>query len=307
MQSWFITGANGNLGRRLIRTLLQNSEQDSGQDSVVAIVRSARARKAIAAIDLSAEQSDRLRIEVLDYTDVTALRSATAGSTHGVHLVGIIKESKTARYEDAHEASTSALLSAINGGTVRHVTYLSIVGSQATSDNPCLASKGRAEDMLLHSNLKACVLRVPMVLGEDDYASMALRKRAGQRSSFAFRAQSLEQPIYAADVVTAIAQAGRLEISGCLDLAGPEILTRRALTQRAAKILGHETKVRSLPISIGKFIARLLSLLPSPPMTVAMLDVLDHDDNIDVEPALRVLAMSDLTSLDEMLSRVLTR
>lgn len=302
MQSWFITGANGNLGRRLIRTLLQNSEQDS----VVAIVRSARARTAIASIDLCAEQSDRLRVEVLDYTDVTALRSATAGSTHGVHLVGIIKQSKTARYEDAHEASTSALLSALSGGTVRHVTYLSIVGSLAASDNPCLASKGRAEDMLLHSHLKACVLRVPMVLGEGDYASMALRKRAVQRSSFAFRAESLEQPIYAADVVTAIIQAGRLEINGYLDMAGPEVLTRRALTQRAAKVLGHETQVRSLPISLGKFIARLFALLPSPPMTVAMLDVLDHDDNIDVEPALRALAMSDLTSLDEMLSLVLT-
>ena len=72
-----------------------------------------------------------------------------------------------------------------------------------------------------------------MVLGEGDYASGALLRRAAQARSFAFRPASLEQPIYAGDVITAIGQAATLKYAGGLDLAGAESLSRRALLQRA--------------------------------------------------------------------------
>ena len=39
-----------------------------------------------------------------------------------------------------------------------------------------------------------------MVLGEDDYASYALKKNALSKLNFTFRKSSLEQPIYAGDI-----------------------------------------------------------------------------------------------------------
>ena len=44
-----------------------------------------------------------------------------------------------------------------------------------------------------------------MVIGERDYASKMLSQRANLKSSVTFRASSLEQPIYADDVIDAIA------------------------------------------------------------------------------------------------------
>ncbi len=300
--SWLITGANGNLGKRLISTLLEDVH-----NRVTAVVRSARAQGAIESISLTPEQQQRLQIRVLSYTDVDALRAAAQGCERAVHLVGILKETKAASYREAHEESTAALLEALQGTPVTHLTYLSIVGSTPTSANACLASKGRAEALCMQDSLPACVLRVPMVLGEGDYASFALATRARKKRSFTFRADSQEQPIYAGDVVTAIIAAGHLQVDASLDLGGPEVLSRRALTERAAAVCGvHGTNVVSLPLGLGLAVAGVLSaVVANPPFTRAMLEVLDHDDVVDPQAALQALDMPSLTSLDDMLAAVL--
>ncbi len=298
---WLITGANGNLGTRLILNLLNDTDS-----SVVAVVRSERARGVIEQLDLTLDQRERLEIRVLDYGDEAALRSAAEGCTAAVHLVGILKATPGASYEEAHEQSCKVLTRALAGSSVQHLTYMSIVGSEASASNACLASKGRAADILLGESLPACVIRVPMVLGEGDYASYALKQRACGKLAFGFRLASLEQPIYAGDVIAAIRAANRNRVSGLLDLAGPEVLTRRALTERAAGLLGRSPRQISLPIALGRVVLGLIERLTgNPPVTVAMLDVLDHDDDVDPQPALDTLNMGGLTPLDKALQMVL--
>ena len=58
------------------------------------------------------------------------------------------------------------------------IVYLSILGSAPDADNDCLASKGRAETLLLDNRVATTVIRVPMVLGGDDPASASLRRQA---------------------------------------------------------------------------------------------------------------------------------
>ena len=47
--------------------------------------------------------------------------------------------------------------------------------------------------------------------------------------------------------------------------------------------------------------------MDDPPVTRAMLGVLDHDDDIQVDKALRLLEMEKLTPLDVMLGKALPR
>ena len=147
-----------------------------------------------------------------------------------------------------------------------------------------------------------------MVIGERDYTTKMLAKRASLSTSFTFRAGSLEQPIFADDVIEAICSAARLGLEGGLNLAGPESLTRAQLYVRAAQVLGNSTKVRSIPIFLGYTMAWLLELfMADPPVTRAMLGVLDHDDDIQVDKALRLLEIEKLTPLDVMLRLALPR
>ncbi len=291
-----ITGANGHLGRRLIAQL-------AGSNPVVAVVRSEQAAQKLSGLATKA----RLEIHVLDYTDSQALRRVAADCEYVVHLVGIIKESASSRYVEAHEDTCRALVEALSSSAIKKLVYLSILGAEAGSSNACLSSKGRAERILLESALPVASLRVPMVLGEGDFAASALKARAYRSVNLVLRADSMEQPIYAGDVINAILAA--METSpareGGIDLAGAESLNRKQLIQRAASLLNRETRVISLPLWIGLLAAAILQgLLANPPVTTAMLGVLDHDDQVDTESSRKALGIQ-LTSLDETLRRIL--
>ena len=283
-----ITGANGHLGRRLISRL-------RGDCEVVAAVRSERAAAML--------EGSGARVCIVDYGNSDALANAAAGCEAAVHLAGIIRETAANRYADAHEGTARALGRV---GGIRRIVCLSVVGAAPDSPNACLASKAAAESLLLSGGAVASVLRVPMVLGEGDYASLALGRRASGALSLTFRADSFEQPVYAGDVVDAIAALlERADAPELVELAGPERITRRELTRRAGRVLGRRTLLVSLPIAAGRVLAAVFEALSrNPPVTRAMLGVLDHDDDVDVTPACRDLGL-ELTGLDETLRRCL--
>jgi NADH dehydrogenase len=294
-----ITGANGHLGRRLIQRLGTGPGEAR---PLRAVVRSERAAQSLSELpDLNAGD-----ISVLDYGDAEALACAADGCEAAVNLVGIIKQSSTSRYEAAHEATSEALARALESSSLRRIIQLSIVGSHPDSRNACLASKGRAEEILLECARPALILRVPMVLGPGDFASRALRVQARARFVPLLRGGSgREQPIDADDVVSAIVSAvdrpGPDDVA--LDLAGPESLSRRELLERCAALYGNRPKVIPIPLHLELAFAFLLEkLLPDPPLTRAMVGVLDHDDVVDAEKSAERLGIH-LTPLEQTLRR----
>ena len=292
-----VTGANGHLGRRLLRELAARG------DAPRALVRSRVAADALARI----AGATPVEVWTADYADAGSIEEAATGCTHVVHLVGILKESPTSRYVDAHERASRAIALAAERAGAKRVVTVSILGTDPESRNACLRSKGRAERILLEGKVPVTVLRVPMVLGPGEHAAAALRARAAARVVWLVRGgASLEQPLDADDLVRAVLRALD-DDSGAhrvLDLAGPESLTRRALVLRAAAILGKEPRIVPVPGWLARLCARVLGLLPSRPLTLPMLEVLEHDDRVDPAPACRALRL-ELAPLDATLRRVL--
>jgi NADH dehydrogenase len=294
-----ITGANGHLGRRLIQKLAAGPGEAR---PVRAVVRSESAARTLRELrDVPA-----VEIAVLDYGDIDALSRTAAGCEAAVHLVGIIKEGSRSRYEEAHEATSHALSRAAAGAGMRRIVYLSISGSDPDSPNACLASKGRAERILLDGATPALILRVPMVLGPDDIASRALRAQARSRLVPLLRGGAgREQPIDADDVVSAILSGiERPDLDDvAFDLAGPESLSRRALLERTAALYGNRPAVIPIPLYLELTAAFLLeTILSDPPLTRAMVGVLHHDDVVDTEETCERLGIR-LTPLDRTLRR----
>jgi uncharacterized protein YbjT (DUF2867 family) len=289
-----VTGANGHLGRALVRRLARIT-------SVRAVVRSDRAAETLGPI------AGDVDVVVLDYADVDALARAARGCDAAVHLVGILKEGAGARYVDAHEGTSRSLAEAARRVGLARIVTVGILGADPHSPNPCLASRARAEAILLAPPLATTVLRVPMVLGGDDPAVRALRARARARIVVLPRGgASLEQPIDAADVVEAIVAAlARPALAGrVLELAGPESLPRRDLVRRAAALVGGRPRVVPVPLAPLRAAAALAARwMDRPPITPAMLDVLEHDDRADPDPACRALGIQ-LTPLDDTLRRL---
>lgn len=294
-----ITGANGQLGRRLLRHLARLDPPRA----VRAVVRSERAADTLRrGAPMSPE------VCLVDYRDADGLARAAAGCDAAVHLVGILKETRGNRYADAHENASRALAAAAAKAGLRRVVCVSILGARSDSSNPCLASKGRGEEILMAGAVPAVILRVPMVLGPGDPASQALARQArGGRVALVRGGATREQPIAADDLVLAIAAAlfGDGLGGAALDLAGPESLSHRELVLRAARVLGTEVSVRSIPVAVAMGFAWLAERFAAdPPLTRAMLGVLEHDDDIDPTQACRRLGIQ-LTPLDETLRRAL--
>ncbi len=291
-----VTGANGQLGRALLRDLAAR-----GHPAVRALVRSSRAAESIAALTLDPAPA----VQIVDYTSPHEMEAAIAGARFVVHLVGVIKETRDTRYVDAHENTCHALaLAAPRAGTQR-IVYLSILGSLADSSNPCLASKGRAEAILLEARVAATVRRVPMVIGGDDAASASIRRQARARSvRLVGGGRTLQQPIDARDVRAAVlaavsSGAGRPLV---LDAGGPECLSHRNLVLRAARHWNNEPRIHTLPRGLARAgIGLLEAILPSPPITRAMFDILQHDDRVDTRPFCEKLGVR-LTPLDTTLA-----
>ena len=290
-----VTGANGSLGRGLIGHL------HGAGAKVRALVRSERAATTLRALAPAPE------IAIVDWSDAAGLARATEGCDAAVHLVGVLKETPAQRYADAHEGTANALAAAAKQSGMHRIVYLSIVGASVDAKNACLASKARAEAILLAPPLATTVLRLPMVLGGDDPASWALRARSKASVVPLVRGgASLEQPIDVRDVLAAIAGAlARPELAGrVLDVAGPESLPRRELIRRAAALRGSTPRFVPIPLFVVRAFAALAErITATPPLTTPMLGVLEHDDRVDPRPACEALGLA-LTPLDETLRRV---
>ena len=288
-----MTGANGRLGRSLIRAL-------GGRRPVRALVRSERAAAVLRALPPEL----RVEIALVDWSDAAALAKAGSGASHWVHLVGILKETRTSRDLDAHERPARALAAAAREAGARRLVGVSILGAEPSSTNACLASKGRADAELLAGDVPATVLRVPMVLGPGEAGAHALRAQATAPFAFLVRGgATLEQPIDARDLVRALelALAAPVERTA-LDLAGPESLSHRELVLRVAALLGRRPRVVPLPFAAANALALVFERLAAdPPLTRAMLGVLEHDDRIDAAAAAARLGLA-LTPLDRTLA-----
>jgi len=289
-----VTGANGHIGRQLLMRL---AEQGA---SARAVVRSPRAAATLEALPVSA----RPDVQIVDYANAQQLEAALVGCRAAVHLVGVIKETRSAPFDAAHEKPCTALCAAAEAAGLEHIVCLSVIGADPESPNACLASRGRSEDILLAGAVPATILRVPMVLGPGDYATAALRAQAtGNIAALIGGGATLQQPIDARDVVTAILaclakpELGNVEI----DLGGPECLSHAQLVMRVAALHGKHPKVIPIPLALMRAFAALVArVVDSPPITPAMLGVLQHDDRVDSAAACKRLGI-ELTPLDETL------
>ena len=298
-----ITGANGHLGKKLILA--------SGEYDICALVRSEKAERDLMNF-IEGHNKKNVEIVKCDYLDVSTMKQLASSCRYAAHLVGIIKENGQNNFDLVHKQTTKVLIEALKDSKVEKICYISILGSKEDSRNACFSSRGFAENLFLKSNTPSLILQIPMVLGEGDYACEALKKNALSRINFTFRKLSLEQPIYAKDIIDVI----NIDINrtlkenhssiGIKALAGPTSLTREKLIMKAAKRLGVKVKVFSLPLFLGYTLARICGMLFShPPITRAMLGVLDHDDDIDPLPSSKELGIN-LTALDEMLEATIS-
>jgi uncharacterized protein YbjT (DUF2867 family) len=268
-----VTGAAGLVGIHTCRELSKKGWQ------VRALVRDP-ARAAMALGQLPVE------FRVGDVRDASTLRSSLSGCGAVVHLAAIAIEKKGESYRESNTAATERLISAARAETVQRVIFMSQNGADSRSPYPFLRSKGVAQDSIKTSGLNWTILRPSVIFGpEDQFVNVLGRliKLTPKIFPLPGGGNARFQPIAVDDVARVIRMSLEKKdtVHQSYDLGGAIPLTLLQMTERILTAMGTHRKIVPVPVkALRPVIALAQRLLPNPPVTPSLLDLLSLDNTV---------------------------
>ena len=262
-----MTGANGHLGRRLLRHLA------AAHGAVPrALVRSRFAADSLASL----AGAPQVEVWTADYGDEPALEQALEGCTRVAHLAGILKETRTSRYVDAHERATRGARARrrARGRAPDRLPQHPRRGARLPERLPRLEGPRRAHPPRGKGAEHGAAGADGARPGRDRAPSRCAPARARASPGWCAAARASSSPS-TPRIWCAASRAPSSDPSDAhraLDLVGPESLPRRELLARAAALLGTRPRVVPIPYAVARLAARVFEALSaSPPLTRAML------------------------------------
>ena len=200
-----------------------------------------------------------------DVTRRESVARATEGAAAVVNLVGILKGDFAA----VHEAGAEHVASAARTAGA-HLVHVSAIGADANSDSAYGASKASAEAAVRLATNKATIIRPSLVFGPEDQLTNRFASLMSLLPAYPVIAPRTRfQPVYVRDLARAIAAAAldpKAHGGKTYEIAGPEVMTMRELTELIAQASGQSPHLIELP----DFAANALSyvgFLPGAPLT----------------------------------------
>ena len=266
-----VTGASGLVGTHLCRLLVESGWKVRG------IVRDA-AKAAARLGDL------RLEMREADIRDPEAMRSALSGAGALVHLAAIAIEKPGESYETTNSDATTVILGAAQSAGVRRIIYMSQNGASSSSPYRFLKSKGIAEDAVMASPLEWTVIKPSVIFGpEDEFVNVLARMVRLSPVVFPLPGGGVArfQPIAVDDVGRAVRKSleDSTTVRSTFSIGGSTPLTLREMTERILVAMNTSRTLVNMPVSaLRPIIAVAEKLLPRPPVTTGLLDLLEIDN-----------------------------
>jgi len=296
-----ITGANSAVGKAILRC---GAQPTAAPNTFVAAVRSERAAEQI-----RSQVRDANGIVRISYDDPGSLDAAFQGADAVIHLAGILFETPNSTYEQANVAATRSVAEAAKRNAVRKFVLVSATSADEASSNRYYRTKGQAEALVRASGLGYTVLRAPLLLGPGTAGAAALQRNvSGGKAKLIGGGRNLQQPLHVDDLARAAVAAATPSVASnlTLDLVGPISLPERELVERAARLLGREVRIGSIPKHLLSLFLAIRQRIGSPGFSRDVLEVITADTHLDPHPAAGKLGIQ-LTGIDEMIRASLTQ
>jgi uncharacterized protein YbjT (DUF2867 family) len=291
-----VTGANSAVGLAILRC---GTQQGVLPNTFVAAVRSERAAEQI-----RSHLNNANAVVRISFDDPGSLDAAFQGAAAVIHLPGILFERPDSTYEQANVIATRSVLESVKRVGVQKFVLVSATGADAASSNRYYRTKGQAEALVRTSGLNYTVLRAPLLLGPSTAGATALKRNVGgQSTKLIGGGHNLQQPLYVDDLARATMLAATQESVAnklTLDLVGPVSLPERELVQRAARSLGREIRIGSIPKNLLSLGLAIRQCIGKPAFTRDVLEVITADTHLDPQPAASKIGIQ-LTGIDEMI------
>ena len=290
-----ITGANSAVGQAILRC---GPKQKDSPNTFVAAVRSARAAEQI-----RPQLTNGTAVALISYDDPASLDAAFQGVSAVIHLTGILVERADSTYEQANVATTRSVVGAAKRCGVRKIVLVSATGADEKSSNRYYRTKGQAEALVRASGISYTVLRAPLLLGSGTAGAAALKRNASQgKARLIGGGRNLQQPLHVDDLARGALAATQPSVANnlTLDLIGPVSLPDRELLERAARFLGREVRIGSIPKFLVSIMLAIRQLFSGPGFSRDALEVVTADTRLNPQPAASELGIQ-LRGIDEMI------
>jgi uncharacterized protein YbjT (DUF2867 family) len=268
-----VTGGSGYVGSHIVRRLA-----GAGRP-VRAMVRDRR----------WAEREARLgEIHVewveADVTRPETLPAAMVGVETLIHTVAIAVEKGDVTYERVNLHGTHNVLQAAAVSGVRRFINMSQLGAAPDLPYRFLASKGQAQALVAQSDFDWTAFRPSVVWGPEDEFANTFAKLA-QMTPFIFPiigdGLAKFEPVWVEDVVTAVEASldDGATYGKEFELGGPEVLTMEQIERRTLAAMDARRLFVRFPVPLIRIAVWLMeTLLPSPPVTRSLLELLAVDN-----------------------------
>ncbi len=264
-----VTGAPGFLGSHIVKQLVRAGKP------VRAMVRD-RAR---------AEREGRLQNLDIEWMEGDVTRAETLpplmqGVTAVIHTVAIAIEKGTRTYERINYQGTVNVVEAAKAAGVRRFIHISQIGAAPDLPYPFTASKGKAQAYVARSGLDWTTLSPSVIWGpEDEFANTFARLVPLTPLIFPIVGDENArfQPVWVGDVAAAAVAVldDPATFGQEYELGGPEILTLEEIERRTLQALGAKRWMVRFPMPLLRLVLVLMeTLLPAPPVTSSLLDLL---------------------------------
>jgi NADH dehydrogenase len=214
--------------------------------------------------------------------DEAILPAFLDGNDAVVNAVGILHEGGRQRFDLVHHSAPARLARLAREIGIERFVHISAIGADPRSASAYARSKAAGEQAVLDAFPTATILRPSIVFGPEDrffnrFAAMAtvlpaLPLIGGGETRF--------QPVYVGDVAEAVLRAldDPTAVARTYELGGPLVYTFRALMELLLAEIRRRRLLVNVPFAVASLQARVLSLLPNPPLTPDQVEMLKTDN-----------------------------
>jgi uncharacterized protein YbjT (DUF2867 family) len=267
-----VLGGSGFIGRYVVKRLAARG------DVITVGCRNAEQAKFLKPLG-DVGQIEPLNVPIGDETLLPAL---LAGNDTLINCVGILQEKGPQTFDLVHHIGPARLARLAREAGVEHFVHFSAIGADSRSSSAYARTKAAGEQAVRDAFPTVTILRPSVVFGPEDqffnrFATVAmfapvLPLIGGGETRF--------QPVYVGDVADAVvkcledpAAAGRL-----YELGGPKIYTFREVLELLLSEIRRKRWLLDIPFGLAAVQARLMSILPNPPLTPDQVELLKRDN-----------------------------
>ena len=292
-----VFGGSGFLGRAIVNRLAATGA------SVRVAVRHRGSLKPPA----GAVPAGRIVSTYADVRDETSVGRALEGCDVAVNAVGLYVERGDETFRAVHELGAMRVARQSTRAGVKALTHVSGIGADINSRSSYARSRAQGELLVREAFADATILRPS---GPDDkfVNTLAAATRWSPVLAMFGTGDTRLQPVYVADIAEAVLRVlttpsthGKI-----YELGGPRIYRYRALIELVLKETGRSRLLMPLPFFAWEAMARLLMLLPRPPLTTNVVALMRRD-NVVGEGALTFADLGlEPTAMEDVLPVMLS-